>query len=43
MQEVAFGWLFRHMHGVAASVVFLIIYIHMFTGSIMVLINKVER
>ena len=32
MQEVAFGWLFRHMHGVAASVVFLIIYIHMFTG-----------
>ena len=28
MQEVAFGWLFRHMHGVAASVVFLIIYIH---------------
>jgi ubiquinol-cytochrome c reductase cytochrome b subunit len=32
MQEVAYGWLFRHMHGVAASVVFLVIYIHMFTG-----------
>ncbi|MEA1913820.1 MAG: cytochrome bc complex cytochrome b subunit [Campylobacterota bacterium] len=32
MQEVGFGWLFRHMHGVAASVVFLVIYIHMFTG-----------
>ncbi len=32
MQEVEYGWLFRHMHGVAASVVFLIIYIHMFTG-----------
>jgi len=32
MQEVSYGWLFRHMHGVAASVVFLIIYIHMFTG-----------
>ena len=32
MQEVQYGWLFRHMHGVAASVVFLIIYIHMFTG-----------
>ncbi|OUR74991.1 cytochrome b [Arcobacter sp. 31_11_sub10_T18] len=32
MQEVAYGWLFRHMHGVAASVIFLIIYIHMFTG-----------
>jgi len=32
MQEVGYGWLFRHMHGVAASVVFLIIYIHMFTG-----------
>ena len=32
MQDVAYGWLFRHMHGVAASVVFLIIYIHMFTG-----------
>jgi ubiquinol-cytochrome c reductase cytochrome b subunit len=32
MQDVAYGWLFRHMHGVAASVVFLVIYIHMFTG-----------
>lgn len=32
MQEVAYGWLFRHAHGVAASVVFLVIYIHMFTG-----------
>jgi ubiquinol-cytochrome c reductase cytochrome b subunit len=32
MQEVGYGWLWRHMHGVAASVVFLIIYIHMFTG-----------
>ena len=32
MQEVAFGWLFRHMHGVAASVVFLVIYIHMMAG-----------
>jgi len=32
MREVDFGWLWRHVHGVAASVVFLIIYIHMFTG-----------
>lgn len=32
MQDVAYGWLFRHLHGVAASAVFLIIYIHMFTG-----------
>ena len=32
MTEVQYGWLWRHMHGVAASVVFLIIYIHMFTG-----------
>ena len=32
MQEVHFGWLFRHIHGVGASVVFLIIYIHMLTG-----------
>ncbi|MDM5272283.1 cytochrome bc complex cytochrome b subunit [Sulfurovum sp. zt1-1] len=32
MSEVGFGWLWRHIHGVAASVVFLIIYIHMFTG-----------
>ncbi|MEJ2372705.1 MAG: cytochrome bc complex cytochrome b subunit, partial [Sulfurimonas sp.] len=32
MTEVEFGWLWRHVHGVAASVVFLIIYIHMFTG-----------
>jgi len=29
MQEVDYGWLFRHMHGVGASVIFLIIYIHM--------------
>ncbi|MBL0708018.1 MAG: cytochrome bc complex cytochrome b subunit [Sulfurimonas sp.] len=32
MREVGFGWLWRHIHGVAASVVFLIMYIHMFTG-----------
>jgi len=32
MREVGFGWLWRHVHGVAASVVFLVIYIHMFTG-----------
>jgi ubiquinol-cytochrome c reductase cytochrome b subunit len=32
MQEVAFGWFFRHMHAVGASVIFLIIYIHMLTG-----------
>jgi len=32
MREVEFGWLWRHVHAVAASVVFLIIYIHMFTG-----------
>ena len=32
MSEVGYGWLWRHVHGVAASVVFLIIYIHMFTG-----------
>ncbi len=32
MTEVGYGWLWRHIHGVAASLVFLIIYIHMFTG-----------
>ena len=32
MTEVDFGWLWRHIHAVAASVIFLIIYIHMFTG-----------
>ncbi len=32
MQEVSYGWLWRHMHAVAASVIFLIIYIHMFTA-----------
>lgn len=32
MQEVEYGWLWRHIHAVAASVVFLIIYIHTFTG-----------
>jgi len=32
MTEVGYGWLWRHMHGVGASLVFLIIYIHMFTG-----------
>ncbi len=32
MQEVHYGWLWRQMHAVAASVVFLIIYIHMFTA-----------
>ena len=32
MSEVGYGWLWRHIHGVGASVVFLIIYIHMFVG-----------
>ncbi len=32
MQEVEYGWLWRHLHGVAASVIFLIMYIHMLTG-----------
>ena len=32
MQEVSYGWLFRHIHGVGASVIFLVIYIHMLTG-----------
>ena len=32
MQQVDFGWLWRNIHAVSASVVFLIIYIHMFTG-----------
>ncbi|BCX80064.1 cytochrome bc complex cytochrome b subunit [Campylobacter sp. 19-13652] len=32
MQEVEYGWLWRHMHAVAASVVFLIMYIHLLTG-----------
>ncbi|MBP1682118.1 MAG: ubiquinol-cytochrome c reductase, cytochrome subunit [Proteobacteria bacterium] len=32
MQEVEYGWLWRHIHGVSASVIFLVIYIHMFTG-----------
>ncbi|HFD14629.1 MAG TPA: cytochrome bc complex cytochrome b subunit [Epsilonproteobacteria bacterium] len=32
MSEVGYGWLWRHIHAVGASLVFLIIYIHMFTG-----------
>ncbi|MDA3043821.1 MULTISPECIES: cytochrome b [unclassified Campylobacter] len=32
MQEVEYGWLWRHIHAVAASVVFLVIYIHTFAG-----------
>ncbi|MFT2771723.1 cytochrome b [Helicobacter pylori] len=32
MQEVACGWLWRHMHATAASMIFVIIYIHMFVG-----------
>ena len=32
MQEVKYGWLWRHLHAVSASVCFLIIYIHMFVA-----------
>jgi len=32
MTEVGYGWLWRHIHGIGASLVFLIIYIHLFTG-----------
>lgn len=32
MQEVDYGWLWRHIHAVAASMIFVIIYIHMFVA-----------
>ena len=32
MQEVEYGWLWRHIHAISASVVFLIMYIHLLTG-----------
>lgn len=32
MQEVAYGWLWRHIHAVAASMIFVILYIHMFVA-----------
>lgn len=32
MKEVEFGWLWRHIHAVAASMTFVIIYIHMFAA-----------
>lgn len=32
MQEVEYGWLWRHIHAIAASVTFLIIYIHTLAG-----------
>ncbi|MDU7693444.1 MAG: cytochrome bc complex cytochrome b subunit [Helicobacter sp.] len=32
MQEVAYGWLWRHIHAVAASMFFVILYIHMFVA-----------
>ncbi len=32
MKEVEYGWLWRHIHAVSASVVFLIIYIHTLVG-----------
>lgn len=32
MHEVDYGWLWRHIHAVAASMVFVIIYIHMFVA-----------
>ena len=32
MKEVEYGWLWRHIHAVAASVIFLIIYIHALVG-----------
>ncbi|WP_305862868.1 cytochrome b [Helicobacter cholecystus] len=32
MTEVAYGWLWRNIHAVSASMVFVVIYIHMFVG-----------
>lgn len=40
MKEVEYGWLWRHMHAVAASVIFLILYIHAFVEFITVLIKR---
>ena len=32
MNEVEYGWLWRHAHAVSASLIFLVIYIHMLVG-----------
>jgi Cytochrome b subunit of the bc complex len=32
MMDVEYGWLFRHTHAVAASIMFLVLYIHMARG-----------
>ena len=32
MMDVSFGWLFRHVHAVGASIVFLLLYIHIARG-----------
>ena len=32
MMDVAFGWVFRHTHAVAASIMFLVLYIHIARG-----------
>jgi ubiquinol-cytochrome c reductase cytochrome b subunit len=32
MMDVSFGWLFRHVHAVGASIIFLLLYIHIARG-----------
>ncbi|NPA51519.1 MAG: cytochrome bc complex cytochrome b subunit [Aquificae bacterium] len=32
MMDVAFGWIFRHVHAVGASIMFLVLFIHMARG-----------
>ncbi len=32
MMDVAYGWVFRHTHAVAASIMFLVLYVHMARG-----------
>ena len=43
MQEVEYGWLWRHIHAVSASTIFLIMYIHLLTGTLLWFIQKRQR
>ena len=43
MRDVEWGWLIRYMHSTGASAFFIVVYLHMFRGAAVRLVQEAAR
>ena len=43
MRDVNYGWLLRYVHAIGASMFFIVVYIHLFRGSLLRLLQEAAR